>query len=395
MQRRGNLDIAIDHLLVQNSSPLMVRKRQHGISGLLSIDNIRIILEVLNDAQNNFTKSSAGFHLDLYSFSSSIAVVIFSWHVGRAWSVSFVVLILMLTEMILERHIGILRATEIPQRLRHLTEELELRGLEYGEVKEPPSGAINLIRVRRDHHWSLLPVNLLVTGDIVQASPDDDLGVACAKRPDVGSTTDLVQIQETPIFRQLEIIASLQRTCPLWEDEWKRIAHFLYVLEILYALTRFALDSLGIYNPKIHQNTVPLVLLIVHLLLSPIWKIIFASYGTARIISLAEVLQKSKTPYLEAEDVDEFDEEAPPPTKDIYLNPLDIAKKALLSFSLKFNGFLYWQSDLVDSFASVSVLSFLDREGPIANVKITLRVVNGILVIPYAFGSSHPQSQDR
>jgi hypothetical protein len=41
------------------------------------------------------------------------------------------------------------------------------------------------------------------------------------------------------------------------------------------------------------------------------------TFGNAKILALFESLQQSHTPFDDDADVDEFDEEAPPPTKNI------------------------------------------------------------------------------
>lgn len=49
--------------------------------------------------------------------------------------------------------------------------------------------------------------------------------------------------------------------------------------------------------------------------------IIARSFGNAQLLILFEALQISKTEYEDDDEVDEFDAEAPPPTKDLELSP--------------------------------------------------------------------------
>lgn len=61
--------------------------------------------------------------------------------------------------------------------------------------------------------------------------------------------------------------------------------------------------------------------------------IIARSFGNAQLLILFEALQISKTEYEDDDEVDEFDAEAPPPTKDLELSPsnvcLQLKEKAL------------------------------------------------------------------
>jgi hypothetical protein len=299
-----------------------------------------------------------------------VAIVILSLPQGRRWFLltTSALIAVSALEFVIEKLFLLSRAAEIPDRLRRIHAEFLQRGMEYSEVQEPPSRAINLVRVRRDGNWRLLPVNLLVEGDTFQLSPGDDLGISSRKRNISDVTTDLFEVTETPLRRQLDVSSFVCSIDNPWKDSLQPITGWLYMCQIPIIVLALFFCYINAQDAIFCQSMIVGLFMSV-LLVSPIWTMLFFCFGNARLIALTEVLQKSKTPYLEAEDVDEFDEEAPPPTKNIYLNPLDILRTIKSAFQQNLSHFLFWQYDLTESFSSVSVLSFLDREGPIANVQ--------------------------
>jgi hypothetical protein len=94
---------------------------------------------------------------------------------------------------------------------------------------------------------------------------------------------------------------------------------------------------------------------------------IFNLYANAKLILLIEKLAKIKVAvYEEAVDVDEFDEEAPPPSVSVPIGPISIIK-CMTSLALgKSSQWLTWERPLVLQLSSCSVMAFLDRSGPIS-----------------------------
>lgn len=273
---------------------------------------------------------------------------------------------------------------EVSWRLDRLRRHLLSTGLCYGEVREPPSQAIRLSRVHRDGQWRLLPTNLLVAQDIVQVSPGErECSVPAAQR--MGDSAEygsnLWRVTETVLDAQLNRALS-SRTDR--QDRWRNgfalidgLLGAILILACLAAILGHYWSSLRLFPlpailaAVIRSVPVPSIMLAAIILSSPIWTGTLSLLGSARLLALVEVLQKSKTPYMAAEDDDEFDEEAPPPMKDVVLRLVDVATIIRRSIPLDRGhapSCLLWTFDLVSALSSVSVLSFLNREGPISSV---------------------------
>lgn len=300
-----------------------------------------------------------------------LALVLFSAvYLPFGWRLVILAIIILLVsiEKILYWRIDSLRDAEFISRLESIRLELQFSELQYTEVREPPSGAINLLRVHRDDSWKLIPVNLTVEGDVVQISPEDRTGICCRRLfEEPGAPEDLFVVSEAPLRQQLSFLQSLRNHhCGTCGHEARAVCNYTCIFLIAVMLTRPILHGLVVlpdsYAHFMFSMTMGLVVL------SPVWDVIFFCYSNARVIALTEVLQKSKTPYMEAEDVDEFDEDAPPPTKNVYIHPIEILRKIGEAFFPSGGGLIFWSYDLAEHFARVSVLCYSDREGPIANV---------------------------
>ena len=147
-----------------------------------------------------------------------------------------------------------------------------------------------------------------------------------------------------------------------------------------------SLISLVSLVPLLHlvASSVPLVPLIV--LSSPILKFVWWTSSICFISLLSDQLINSSTPFKEvtpndSQDVDEFDEDAPPPVKNIKISCWNVFIKVMkMIFGVRSardrheGGILrLWDGDIIEVLALTSVLCFTDREGPISNV-ITYRL---------------------
>ena len=136
------------------------------------------------------------------------------------------------------------------------------------------------------------------------------------------------QLLETPLADTLR--ASLENKRPvtalahqvgiLRKVIIRRFAYVALALALIFNVTRFILDG----NKSITWFGFLLTLQVYSLI--PIlpftgilmW-VVMRAYGNAKILALFEQLQQSTTPFDDRDDVDEFDEEAAPPTKDVKL----------------------------------------------------------------------------
>ncbi len=87
--------------------------------------------------------------------------------------------------------------------------------------------------------------------------------------------------------------------------------------------------------------------------------------GNAHLSLLAALLVASPKPYAEVSEDDAFDEEAPPPVLNVSISPFKVVKSAF--DTTKRASIL--RGDLVEALGLLSVLSFTDREGAIAEVR--------------------------
>lgn len=90
--------------------------------------------------------------------------------------------------------------------------------------------------------------------------------------------------------------------------------------------------------------------------------VLMKQYGSARILSLFDLLQNSIQEFQDDEDIDEFDA-APPPTKDISLKKMVVLKRFISQLFPADPTFISRSAGLVDAISEISVLCAIDREG--------------------------------
>ena len=161
----------------------------------------------------------------------------------------------------------------------------------------PPTGLLEeYLRARGRHQFILLETPL-----------EKNMRVALAqKRPDTVLTV------EARVFEKIF---------------YRYIVWIVIGIEFIINLLRFGLKDRLVNGVAADQllellSAVPFysILPLLPFCLPSLW-LIARSFGNAQLLILFEALQISKTEYEDDDEVDEFDTEAPPPTKDVELSP--------------------------------------------------------------------------
>ncbi|KAJ1911506.1 hypothetical protein IWQ60_010099 [Tieghemiomyces parasiticus] len=98
----------------------------------------------------------------------------------------------------------------------------------------------------------------------------------------------------------------------------------------------------------------------------PVLTVLARTYANAQILILLDALQRSKTDYEDADDIDEFDMEAPPPTKDITVPRAAVWRKFLQLLARSDFRNLSRSNRLVESLGNTTVICAVDRDGTVA-----------------------------
>ena len=162
----------------------------------------------------------------------------------------------------------------------------------------------------------------------------------------------------------------------VFEDQLKSPRRSRFIFSMLHEKLQLIL-SFGLlvsFEKSFAFNPIMIPLI---LLSSPLLRFFWWLSSTCYISLLAEQLIKSDTPFSEtaandSQDVDEFDEDAPPPVKNIKVPTwrvvIEVIKCLFLTRTGKGGIFRLWDGDVIEPLALTSVLCFTDREGPISNV---------------------------
>lgn len=278
--------------------------------------------------------------------------------------------------------------SEVGLRARHLSEKIST-SMNYTSGAEPPSDAIRLVHCYRDGKLVVLPEILLVVGDVVLLDQDQqqsEIGEFCTlfdseksinndfessdlKFPTL-SPPSRYKIKICPLSVQLDCL-SLGLSLNLRNGFLGGVSsHSLTI--VFHLLTLISNYLIG--KPSMARSSA-ICIAIIH---SPLWFIFMLAYCNARLLVLFEMHARdaceSKTSvFVEADEseIDEFDEAAPPPTRhvNIYFSQIFLKFLSNMIPSTKFRAYnLFWSFDYADALGTVSVMSFLDREGPIAVV---------------------------
>lgn len=186
---------------------------------------------------------------------------------------------------------------------------------------------------------------------------------------------------ETPLEKNMRKALNQKRPNTVMHNESHVIIRifYRYIIWIILGIAlivnclRFGLRSTLINHFPVDQlieevftMSIYAIIPLLPLCIPSMW-IIARSFGNAQLLILFEALQISKTEYEDDDEVDEFDAEAPPPTKDLELSPNAVWDR-FLSLLTKWDRLSLTRStNLLESLGSTTVICCLDREGTIAN----------------------------
>jgi hypothetical protein len=153
------------------------------------------------------------------------------------------------------------------------------------------------------------------------------------------------------------------------KDQLKCPRRNQFIFSMLQEKFQSILSTLIVLGCLKDNFSVPLIILS-----SPIIHFLWWLIGSCYLSILADQLIRSETPFAEAvqdsHDLDEFDEDAPPPVKNIKIAWWRVCFeviKRLLGKQGRGAILRFWDGDVIEALALTSVLCFTDREGPISN----------------------------
>ncbi|KAL7747749.1 hypothetical protein RI367_006872 [Sorochytrium milnesiophthora] len=192
------------------------------------------------------------------------------------------------------------------------------------------------------------------------------------------------ELLETPIAAILRSALTPQRPKSVIQNQLIALEHFfvrralvvLLAVSLIVNVLRFIFAAFSAAGSS--QQILPLVhtlllvpqvnsvlpMFILPLSFPTLW-LLFRNWGNAHLLALWEALQSSQTDYEDDAEVDAFDEEAPPPTKDVVLGRAVVMSRFLSLLTKWDKSCLTRSTNLLESLGSMSVLCCLDREGTI------------------------------
>lgn len=194
-----------------------------------------------------------------------------------------------------------------------------------------------------------------------------NLSLSPAQKRNFGIPVDatIVCIEEFPVSQ-------------VFEDQLRLPRRNRFIFSMLQEKLQTILSFAIILISGMKLETLKLSILIPLLIISsPILRFFWWVTSTCYLSLLADQLIQSETPFSEtSQDIDEFDEDAPPPVKNIKIPAWKVLMEVLrriFGFKPKEKGGIlrFWDGDVIEAFALTSVLCFTDREGPISNVRKT------------------------
>ncbi|KAJ2438038.1 hypothetical protein GGF42_008431, partial [Coemansia sp. RSA 2424] len=300
-----------------------------------------------------------------------------------------------------------LEARELDERLRAVAREIRAWTGTYGDLRTtPPLPTVATFLALRDGRWRDVPTLLLVEGDVVGRECVDGAsasigGVEVERISADGISVDgadksgkmaLFVVRAPPLRAHLALIAQHHRRAArsVLQNQAGAVAR-LCVLRVLPAAAVVAVAAAAAQaaTTSVAGGAAAAVVEAVagrtaHVLLpfacAAAWAVLWVCGRvacTARVVAVFDALQRSKTEYEDTADIDAFDVEALPPTKDVAVGARAVAARARWLWAHCDYRNLARSTSLAETLGNVTVICCVDREGTIAE---PLRVPEQIVV---------------
>lgn len=247
------------------------------------------------------------------------------WRSG-SWMLAVPLLLDILLEAVIQSH----KYRELRHSLKRLDEHVKRMQDALGQLQGE-------FAVSREGTMLYLPGTLVAKGDLIVSEVEPRLACEQVEKPSYWRAL------ETPLHDRLARILAAKKWFP-------------NRFELLYN-TWISLLSLVAMLAAPFNRPVAAVLFFCAL---PLFRNLLFIYSNSRLHLLADLLCKSQTPFDDAAEIDEFDDEALPPTKDIQLTPRMLLADICHRLGGR-NESLYWEHDLAFALGTVSFLVYLDK----------------------------------
>ncbi|KAJ1946816.1 hypothetical protein GGF37_000906 [Kickxella alabastrina] len=289
-----------------------------------------------------------------------------------------------------------LESMELEARLQAIAREIRAWTGTYAQLRTPQLATVTTYIVRRDGQWRDVPTLLVVEGDALALAYGEVAPCLCTGPgfqlergqrlhrlwAGTGSARTEVKAQETPLRRHLAQMARHQRPAArsVLQNQLARVIR-LCTRSLLPALAFLALLGNAIVYGVRNGRQLGQVGTVVEILVgrtayalfpfacSALWPVFWVAgriFASACGVVLFDTLQRSKTEYEDTDDIDEFDVEALPPTKDIQVELCAIFARMRWLWTHTDYRNLSRSSNLAETLGSITVISSIDKEGTVA-----------------------------
>ncbi|KAF7726482.1 hypothetical protein EC973_008717 [Apophysomyces ossiformis] len=263
----------------------------------------------------------------------------------------------------LYRREQILTYWEMADRAATIIAALEHSGMNMvQDTKIPFIPSMTVAKVVRDGVVRIFPVNLLVEGDVVEMLYGD---VAPGRMKYIHQLSSFDEV----ISRSNNETASSapSKTDQTWKSDLQTREYYL-AQDQTFKPSFFGIPPpTGLMEEYLQARGRHQFILLETPLEKNLRTALTQQRPTTVIANETRALQISKTEYEDDDEVDEFDVEAPPPTKDVELSPNAVWDRFCTLLTSWDNLSLTRSTNLFESLGSTTVICCLDREGTIAN----------------------------